>query len=191
MIKNNFNLYKSIRMSLLFLLLFMFGSQRIYGQLLSDKHLVNFSIPEISILDFEPNNLPIQFEFKPSVEAGGALQITSPEQTKWLNYTCGLNRESSPRNIYMQVANGELPEGVTLELTVGNAVGGRGMLGTPVGSVLLTEHAQLIITGIGGSYTGNGVNFGYPINYKVAISDYSKLIESSASNIQIMVTITD
>ena len=171
--------------------LFMICYQSANGQVYTGKHPININIPEITIVDFEPNNLPIKFEFEASNEAGGIIHLNAAQQKKWLNYTCALGNNATPRNIYMQVANGDIPEGISLGLNIGNPIGGKGQLGTAVGAVQLTEQPQLIITGIGGSFTGNGENAGYPMTYDIGISDYKKLKAASDTNIKIMITITN
>lgn len=169
----------------------LFFETSLNGQIYTGQTPVSISIPEVAVVDIEPNNTRVSLNLEVPTEGGKSLVVNSKDNTKWINYTCALAPNASARNIYMEASNNSLPEGINLELTIGAAVGGAGNLGTAVGKVSLTNQPQLIISGIGRSYTGNGVNNGHQLTYNLSIADYSKLEASQSTAIQVLITISE
>ena len=77
---------------------------------------------------------------------------------------------------------------MTLKLTI-SAVSGMysGIIGTNSSSINLSNIQQVIISGIGGSYTGQGSSNGYNLRFELVISDYSQL---RAGNTSLGITFT-
>ena len=68
---------------------------------------------------------------------------------------------------------------------------GAGHLGTPAGTIILSNVAQNIITGIGGAYTGNGAFRGHELSYSLTLLNHGLLDFDEATTIEITYTITD
>ncbi|MFT5885819.1 MAG: hypothetical protein ACI9IP_002281, partial [Arcticibacterium sp.] len=56
---------------------------------------------------------------------------------------------------------------------------------------LINNSAKILISNIGSTYTGNGVNQGHSLNYKIEISDVSVLDAANSGNINLTFTIID
>lgn len=168
----------------------LFASNISFSQL-TGAHNVAITIPEIMILDIEPDNSILNLTFDTPSEGGAPIGFTGANNSKWINYTCALASGAALKNIYIQTLSGNLPEGVSLDVTVGNASGGSGTLGIAHGTVAIDSQPKLIISGIGRGYTGNGVGAGHQLTYELSISDYSKLDADYNGNIQIMITISE
>ena len=139
---------------------------------IQDVHNLYFTIPEIALLDIEPNTNEVILTFDVPIEAGEQPEALS-DNTKWINYTSTVTKSGSLKNITAQIISAQIP-GFTLELLVSNYSGrGMGVFGTPVGAIDLTTTAQTIITGIGGCYTDTGASSGHNLEYNVSINDYS------------------
>ena len=94
----------------------------------------------------------------------------------WLNYSYIPSETGKEARVTAEINNSIA--GIDLKLTVATAAAlGGGTVGTPATELILTNVAQNVITGIGASYTGNGVNNGH----NLTINDYSVLIASTPS----------
>lgn len=154
-------------------------------------HNLYFTIPEIAILDIEPNTNDIILDFNAPIEAGDQLETLS-DNTKWINYTSTVTKSGLLKNITAQIVSSIQIPGFKLELIVSNySGGGRGVLGTPVGIIDLTTTAQTIITGIGGCYTNTGTSSGHRLEYKASINDYSIFEIPVTPTIDIIYTISN
>lgn len=154
-------------------------------------HDLYFTIPEIAILDIEPNTYDIILTFDSPIEAGDQLEELS-DNTKWLNYTSTVTKGGLLRNITAQITSSIGISGLKMELLVSSYSGrGKGVFGTPVGAIDLTTTAQTIITGIGGCYTNTGISSGHNLEYNVSINDYSIFEIPATPNIDIIFTISN
>lgn len=133
-----------------------------------DAHSVLITIPEVALLDLESNTGTV-VTLNPSVptDAGSSLIFPVIDNSIWLNYSSLVGSVTEPsRNITVQISSGTVPSGTNLKIVAGLDSGnGDGMMGVPVGSLLLSNEAQNIISNIGSSYTGNGVNKGHNLEY--------------------------
>ena len=169
-------------------------SSNIQAQVDIEQHDVFFTIPEISIMDIEPDNTIIALTFDLPNEAGAPIGVSanSTDNTKWINYSSSISPTSSFKNISAQITSGLVPDGVELNLQAGIYGGsGQGVLGTPVGLITLNNTAQNIITGIGGAFTGDGINNGHQLTFSLSIDDYGLLDYDNSSTIEVTFTITD
>lgn len=160
----------------------------------SDDHDVGLTIPQIALLDIEPNIANITLSLTPPSEAGRPLTVgaAGTNNSKWLNYSSAIAPAAPARTVTAQVTSGAVPNGLNLLLQASSySGGGAGTTGSPVGQVTLNNTAKTIISGIGGSYTGNGANNGHRLTYTLAISDYAQLNYSQSTNLQITFTISD
>lgn len=134
----------------------------------TNEHNVIINIPEVALLDLEATNgTTVALNPTAPTEAGLALSFPVTNSSIWLNYSSivGSNIESS-RNVTAQITSGTVPSGTNLKIIVATYTGnGDGLMGTPTAPVFLTNVAQNIITGIGSSYTGNGINNGHNLQY--------------------------
>lgn len=164
------------------------------AQVNEDVHDVFFTIPEIAIVDVEPNNSTVVLTFEQPNEAGAPVTIStnSTDNSKWLNYSSSLSPSATTRNITAQITSGVVPTGVDLRLQTENYSGiGQGVLGNSIGLITLNNTAQNIITGIGGSYTGDGANNGHQLTFSLSIDQYGLLDYDKSATIEVTFTITD
>jgi hypothetical protein len=175
-----------------FLLVWLAGMMEVKAQ---PNLVFNVLIPEIALVDVEPEgNNNISLDLTPPSEAGlGASGTTAANNSLWLNYTSSKSAGGPARSVYVQ-AIGDIPSGVQIKLQASarSGAGGAGLFGTPVGSpVILNNSPQMLISGIGGCYTGNGIGFGHQLQFSIEISDYSFLDIPGNSVIHISYTIAD
>ncbi|VAW21965.1 hypothetical protein MNBD_BACTEROID01-430 [hydrothermal vent metagenome] len=154
---------------------------------------VSFSVPEVALVDIEPSGFGIELSL--AAKSGGGLPIEPavPSGGKiWLNYTSSLATGSNTRSVSVQVINGKVPSGIILLLQASADAGnGRGNTGIPAGRVHVSTSPQVIISGIGRCYTGNGPGYGHQLSYSLMISDYAELDFDESTTLQIAYTITD
>lgn len=162
-----------------------------WAQSASGSSLTTLTLSEIALIDIEPNNSPISIGVSAPVEAGNPISTTTVSNTKWINYTSAVPTGSS-RNIAVQVSSGTIPTGVNLAITASSFSGsGAGATGTPTGSVNLSGSPQTIIAGIGGAFTGNGINNGHSLTYSLSIGNISLLQQNSSSTVTVTFTLID
>jgi hypothetical protein len=149
------------------------------------------SLPSFSLLDIEPNNSTLVLTLDSPTEAGLMNKTKTITGQKWLNYTSALPLASPKRTITIQNTSGTAPLGIQLYVGAEAATGGFGQLGSSLGYVLINNSAKILISNIGSTYTGNGVNQGHSLNYKIEISDVSVLDAANSGNINLTFTIID
>ncbi len=164
---------------------------------LSTSTYFEIDMQSIALLDIENAGATTNFslDVPAPTEAGKGLSSNPlvSYSDNWLNYSCAA-RDVTSRNIQVSISSGSIPPGLELQLTVSAATGsGAGTLGTPVATnLLLTSTAQNIITGIRGSYTGNGSGNGHQLTYELHFDgvNFDQLDKISAP-ITILYTIID
>lgn len=155
------------------------------------SHNIYFTIPEIALLDIEPNTNDVILNFSGPTEAGDGLN-TPVDQSKVLQYTSNITKGGSSRSIAAQISGGSMIPGLQIELAVASYSGtGEGDFGASVGSVELTSTAQTIITGVGGCYTNTNSSSGHSLEYSASISDYSVFEIPTQPSVDITFTISD
>lgn len=160
----------------------------------SNELTVNFSLPEIAVIDIEPgNNNDIHFTINPAQEPGGAPTVSeSTKKNLWINYSSSLAGTKSSRSIVAEISQGTIPSGVTISLSASGPVGtGKGRRGQSAGEIKLSGRPQPIITNIGNCYTGNGINNGHLLSFSINIPDYSRIYATQNSSFLVLYTITD
>lgn len=152
----------------------------------------SISLPVVALLDIEPSSDAVILAIPATTEAGQSVAISATSNSaKWLNYTSAVPAGGSTRRITAQISSGSVPAGVRLLLSVSSPMGaGGGARGGSVTNLALTPTAQTILSGIGGAYTGNGINNGHQLTYSLAISNYSSLVTAS-STVMVTYTLTD
>jgi hypothetical protein len=139
----------------------------------TDNHKITIGIPNIALLDIEPDNDGFDMDVTQAVsnEAGNPLDFEVTNATKWLNYTSVVN-QGQTRRITAQITEGALPSGVSLKVQAATSTTGKGTLGTTTGiKTLLTSGTVDVITGIGSCFTQNGANKGSLLSYSIEMDD--------------------
>ena len=162
------------------------------GQVATGEHSFSLTIPQVVIMDMEPNNSTIQLQIGAPLEAGAPMQEPS-DASRWINYTCALAPTATNKIIRAQISAGALPPGVSLTLQAGVYTGsGGGSPGNPAGAITLSPSPQAIITGIGRSYTGTGSGQGHQLTYSLLIADQSLLnFDADGTSVTVTFTISD
>lgn len=149
------------------------------------------TLPEIALMDIEPNTSDVILEFEAPASPGERL-VTVEGSSKWINYTATQSIGGSPKSITAQVSSDSKIPGLSVELVISSYQGGgKGNLGSSIGRVALTTTAQAIINGIGGCYTKSGSNSGHQIDYSAEITDYSLFEVPSSASMEIIFTLTN
>jgi len=133
-----------------------------------DEHNAMITIPEVALLDLEAaNGTTVTLNPSAPTEAGLALSFPVIDNSIWLNYSSIIGSISeASRNVTAQITSGSVPAGTSLKIAIATDSGnGDGLMGIPSATISLSNIAQNIITGIGSSYTGNGINNGHNIQY--------------------------
>lgn len=128
-------------------------------------------------------------DFKPSYNAGVSKQIIT-DDTQWLNYTTLVDASDPTISISVEIANGNIPEGMELQIEASNYRGKtKGKAGVPIRKVSVSHMPRVLIDNIGTCYTGSGRYEGHQITMSFIIKDYSK-VQSGIHSIDILYTIT-
>lgn len=168
----------------------------LYGSLLigqsSARHSICLVIPEIAIVDIEPNNSSINLAVNVPAESGESVSLSKADASKWLNYTSAISPTGANRSVAAQISGNTIPEGLQLYLEASNYQGsGGGTLGKSTGKITLDNNPKTIVNDIGRSYTGNGSNNGHQLTYSLAIANYEALKGETSQQVTIIFTITE
>lgn len=154
---------------------------------------VRFSLPEIAMINIEPEFGNVEFTIAAPGSAGGepAVEHVSNESL-WINYTSAILKNGNRRSINAQISEGNVPEGVSLyiEASVASAFGSANQ-GNPGGKVQVTSQPRPIISGIGSCFTGDGIGRGHEIQYFLEISDFERIKSIENQVFTVLYTITD
>jgi len=145
------------------------------------------TIPDITLLDIEPISEDVVFEFEGPIEPGDKLIEPDKNDNKWINYTATVPQGGPYKNVTAQISLSTFIPGLKIDLTVSEQIG-QGQIGTPIGLIELSTTAQIVVSGIGGSYTNDGIAVGHRLKYEVYISDYSQFEVPSVSYSEIIFT---
>lgn len=151
---------------------------------------VGIAIPEIALLDIEPNNSAVSLELRMPMEAGNFIKNTEQANAKWINYSSSVV-SGRTRSVTVQLEYGQVPAGTTLKVQASGASGGKGALGLSAGIITLSTSPEKVITAIGGAVTGNGANLGHSLSYFLEVNDVSRLDFNSTGTVGIIYTLTD
>lgn len=163
-----------------------------------DAHDVTINIPEVALLDIEPNGSTITLGPVAPTEEGDPIDFSgATDNTLWMNYSSIVGSTTDPdRDVTVQITNGVVPGGMLLKVNAaGDANNGEGTVGTPTGTVTLSGTAQNIIEGVGSCYTNDGINNGHQLTYVLeqdgALGSYSNLDFDDATTLTITYTLTE
>ncbi len=158
----------------------------------SDNHKVTIIIPEIALLDIEPDaSKDISITMTAPTEAGNPL-ASSTDNNLWLNVT-SIVPTGTTRDISVKI-NAPLA-GLDLKVVAaGYAGSGYGSWGTALPQLTLTAADQTLVSGLKSGYTVNGANNGYNLTYTaepIASSDFGDIVSSAGSDITVTYTLTN
>lgn len=172
-------------------IIILFSANLGYSQI-QDIFNTYITIPDgISLFDIEPNTNDVILEFTVSNEAGDPLINPVKDDSKWINYTATAPLGGPYKNITAQILSATYIPELKIYLTVSGQIGlGAGALGTPTGLIELSTVAQTVVSGIGGAYTGNGIDNGHRLEYEVYITDYSLFELPSTPSSDILFTLS-
>jgi hypothetical protein len=148
------------------------------------------TISEVAMMDIEPNNSAISLSLNSPTEAGLPVTNGVNSNSKWINYSSAVSFGET-RTISAQISTGSVPAGTIIQLTASGISTGAGARGSSTGTISLSNSPQVIINGIGGSYTGTGTNNGHSLTYNLVIQNYSLLDNASTNVLSILFTISD
>lgn len=179
-------------MKQLIFLIAVMHSLFIFSQRNTKTTTTSFDLNEVAMLDIEPSNTAVLLRIDSPLNSGAKANITASNNEKWINFSSAISSSSQTRNISIKIENGNVPSGTNLILTTSNYVGtGKGQLGYSYSTTILNKTSQVIISNIGGAFTGNGISNGYKLNYSLEISDYKLLDMDSSDTLTISLTLTD
>lgn len=164
-----------------------------YNDKADDTHNINIVIPEITLLDIEPERstvtLTLGYSTSSGGEAGLAPDATTQDKELWLNYTS--LSASKTRKVTVALTAGAVPTGMKLLVTPGAITTGAGTRGTPVSDVEITGTAVDVITGIGSCYTDDGTGKGSKLTYKLEVGDWTTVVPANVTGLTVTYTLTD
>jgi len=164
------------------------------NDLATDNHTITISIPEVAIVDIEPAATKnITLGYTAPTEAGNPVLPPTANTSLWLNYSSIKSVADPTRTVSVKLT--ALIPGVDIKVTAANATGsGGGTTGT--GSTkTLTAVDQILISGIGSAYTGNGASNGHNLTYELVsvggVASYADLQASAGTAATVNYTISD
>ena len=161
---------------------------RLYCQTTGSRNL-SINLPTIALVDVEPIG-PINLNFSTPNEAGLPIMPPTVNNSKWLNYTSAIMENGASRRITASV-NQTIP-GVAINLLIGPPSGSAaGVLGSSAGQLTLGTTPVVIVSGIGGAFTGTGANNGHQLNFSLTTTNYADLSALTGTTIVVNYTILE
>ena len=155
----------------------------------SGSKLVNLYLPSLFLIDIEPKQ-NITMNFSAPSEAGNKISAPLSNASKWLNYSSAIFEGGNARSIFASI-NQVIP-GVDIQVQAANMLSaGHGVTGISTGKITLNTSPKAILTGIGGAFTGNGINNGHQLTYTLKTNTYANLSAITNSVILIVFTISE
>ncbi|QIA09783.1 hypothetical protein [Draconibacterium halophilum] len=154
---------------------------------------VRFSVPEIAILDIEPDIGNVEFSINAASGPGGAPEVVNKSnESIWINYSSAIRENGNTRSIKAEISEGVIPKGISffIEASSASAFGSKNQ-GSSAGKVKVASAPRPIITGIGSCFTGDGVNMGHHLKYFLEISDFTQIEAMGDYEFTVLYTITD
>ena len=152
-------------------------------------------------MDLEAASTAITLAGTAPTEAGDPMTFgaAATNSTIWMNYSSIVKGTALLRNVSVAITGtGTVPAGLKLSVLASDATAdGAGTKGTAAATeLILTTTAQSIVTGIGSTYTGTGVDKGRKLTYKLDYAtgestDYAALRFDIIAPLTITYTLTD
>lgn len=172
---------------LVFLITFTISSH-LFSQTTGNR-TASVTLPVVTLMDIEPAGA-IAMNFIAPTEAGRPIVSPVINTSKWINYTSAIAAGGLSRKITASVS--PVIPGIDIKIQAAAATGsGGGTLGTPSAQIILNTTSQTIISGIGGSFTGNGANNGHRLTISLSPNTYSNLSARTNTAVVIVYTITE
>lgn len=163
-------------------------SSHLFSQTTGNR-TASVTLPVVTLMDIEPAGA-IAMNFIAPTEAGRPIVSPAINTSKWINYTSAIAAGGLSRKITASVS--PVIPGIDIKIQAAAATGsGGGTLGTPSAQVTLNTTSQTIISGIGGSFTGNGANNGHRLTISLSPNTYSNLSARTNTAVVIVYTITE
>jgi hypothetical protein len=182
-------LIKGILAAMVLLFLIVESSAQMQASL-----IFNLNLPDIALIDVEPKeNNNITLSVPPPVRAGEGLDVSQVRNEElWINYTTSRRSNGAYRSVQVTM-DGTIPAGMRIKLTASaRAAGkGRGTFGTPAGTLTLGSSPQTLISGIGGCFTGDGINNGHQLVFTLEVTDYALIEQVQDANLLLTYTLVD
>lgn len=162
-----------------------------YGQTTA-THQISVTVPPVMIIDLEATSgTTVNLAFGAPTEPGDPVTSTATNNSLWLNYS--FIKGSSSQLAKIEASLSILVPGysITLLANEASATGGgtKGSSATGAGTILGLANTE-IITGIGSSYTGDGVSNGHQLTYSATLGTYADLIASTTTPVTVTYTIS-
>jgi hypothetical protein len=157
------------------------------------SHQVAIDVPKIALIGIAGAGNE-QFQIGQGQEAGHRIEITRNRISGiWLNYTSIVSADNRNHKV-MAAMYGSLPDALQIVLEASPYTGsGKGKTGMPTGSKVLSSQPAEIISNIGSSFTGKGVNNGHELTYTLQWKNEEELsgLHVGNSSVEIMYTISE
>lgn len=165
------------------------------GSAQSQAHLMfNLNLPDIALIDVEPKeNNNITLSVPPPVRAGEGLDVSLVRNEElWINYTTSRRSNGAYRSVQVAM-DGIVPAGMRIKLSASPRAAGKGggVFGAPSGTLTLGSSPQTLVSGIGGCFTGNGVNSGHQLVFTLEVTDYALIEQVQDANLLLTYTLVD
>lgn len=156
----------------------------------SDNHKVSIVIPQIALLDIEPEaSKDISLELDAPTEAGDPL-AEETDNNLWLNVT-SIVSSGATRDISVKVD--AALTGIDLKVVSAAYSGaGFGSFGTPQPEVTLSTSDQALVSGLKSGYTVDGDGNGFNLTYTATPNDseFGDLVSTTGTDITVTYTLT-
>lgn len=161
------------------------------------KHDIKVGIPAYSLVGVSSTSAITLEPASPTV-AGDGLNFSASSASNssvWLNYSSILKGKSS-NVVSVSMGGDQLPEGVSIELVAGEDAGkGKGEVGkTNKKTIVLSNKAEEVVSGIKNCYTGTGSTSGHQLTYSLKMENSTRAYTALTSGnftTTITYTITD
>jgi hypothetical protein len=98
------------------------------------------------------------------------------DNSQWINYSLDVNPAEPYASISVEIASGNIPNGIELYMQAGYHTGsGRGKTGQPTGKIRIDNMPKVLINDIGTSFTGHGRHQGHQLILSIVITDFALL----------------
>jgi hypothetical protein len=132
---------------------------------------------------------PIYMDLAPAYNVGSARKVIT-DNSQWLNYTTLVHPSEPAMSITVEVASGNIPEGMELQIEASPYEGmSKSKQGVPNGKISVSYQPRVLINNIRTCYAGTNRDEGHQLTFSFIITDYAK-VKSGISNISIQYTIT-
>lgn len=153
-------------------------------------HTIGITVPAVMIMDLK-GGTSINLAFSAPTVPGEPVVSSAQNSSLWLNYSYIQTSSSSKAKIQATISG--VPEGYTITVKPAapssDGSGDKGL--QEANAVNLSTTPANIITNIGSSYTGGGLEKGHNLLYTATFSAYNKLITSTSELATVTYTISE